>query len=211
MEPLDISLIPPPPECYKKGHSFVSLSSAAKLLSCNEEDLVEQMKIGKREKFAQAIMTDTDKYPDGREHLYESPVFRLTKAQLKSILAKGGDTIDLDPELNGWMLGPCPPRRVPVEVGDLMVAMPNCDLCGSGNNNDIGGMMANTSFDLEEHWRLMLTEAIEAGKPLENIVVEMKEKHNAQYSWIARNLFDYPDSSAKSTWRKRGERAFKKS
>ncbi|MDD2309682.1 MAG: hypothetical protein PHH91_08895 [Desulfuromonadaceae bacterium] len=124
-------LKPSLPDCYKKDHSFYTLPSAAKCLKCTVDVLKEQILNGDFERFAQTILIDTDKYPDGREYL-RKPVFRITEMQLERILDKNGDLIDLDIDLNGWLWS-VPPRQVRVEITDLRVALPNCDFSDAGN------------------------------------------------------------------------------
>lgn len=162
------------PACYKKDHSFYSLSSAAKRLKCIVEDVKAQVKKDKFG-FAQAIWTDTGKYHDGRECLYESPVFRITKAQLRSILDKDGDTIDLDPELNGW-LWLDPPRQVRVEVSDLRVQLPSCDISDS-DKSSIPDEMESQPSPKELEFNL-------------NEYVEVRLKNNLHRNQIAFELFN---------------------
>ncbi|MDD2581891.1 MAG: hypothetical protein PHR66_07855 [Desulfuromonadaceae bacterium] len=126
-------LQPSLPECYKEDHSFVSLSSAAKCQKCTVEDVEEQVKKGKFG-FAQTLLIDTEKYLDGREFL-RKPVFRITDVQVGAILDKDGYIIDLDTDLNGWLWS-CPPRQVRVEVKDLRVLLPNCDLSDYVNSSE---------------------------------------------------------------------------
>lgn len=193
-----------------KDNLFLSLTEAADRLACSPEHLLGRALCGQLAIFAQAVTGDFKVWEGNEGTLAQT--FQVSVGQLKQILDNNGATInpDLirDGSHNSWEWPLSAPQQVRVEVRDLRVKLPEptgmlTDFYPDGTLEQTADISSITPEEL-------LQRRESEGVSRDKIVIELVERHIANYGWIARNMFVFPNSSSNATWRKRGWREYKK-